>query len=119
MSLDYSFHSKGEKNISGLSHRNNKMRVTFVPSICSNGHYLPPLVVGIYQYGAKSGRGFPKKFEHLQNITRPYMLRFTESGFTKDQMRVEYLKKVVYLTKREQTRKFVYYSIKLHHILLL
>ena len=74
-----------------------------MPSICSNGHYLPPLV-GIYQYGAKSGRGSPKKFEHLQNITRPYMLRFTESGFTKDHIIVEYLKKVV-LPYQERTNK--------------
>jgi len=95
MASDYTFHNQGERNIAGLSHKNNKVRATFMPTICSNGHSLPPLIVGIYPYGAKSGRGFPKKYEHLQNLTKPYMLRFTDSGFTKDYIIVEYLKKVV------------------------
>jgi len=71
MASDYTFHNQGEINIADLSHKNNKVRATFMSTIWSNGHSLPPCIIGIYPYGAKSGRGFPKKYEHFQNLTKP------------------------------------------------
>ena len=95
VSADYTLNLQGEKNIEILSHRNSKTRATFMPAICSNGHSLPPLFVFIYKYTGASTRTFPKKYEHLRNLTRPYMVRFTEEGFTREELIIEYIEKFI------------------------
>ena len=94
-SIDYTYNQKGEKSIEILSHKNKKTRVTVMPCICSNGHSLPPLFVFVYKYSGKSQRTFPIKYENLKNLTRPYMVRFNESGFTNENIILEYIQKVI------------------------
>ena len=92
---DYTLHFKGERSIEILSHQKSKTRFTLMPAICSNGHSLSPLFIFIYKYAKSGERAFPKKYEYLQNLTRPYMVRFTEAGFSKDSILVEYIDKVL------------------------
>jgi len=95
MLSDYTYDLKGTKNVEVLSHKNNKLRMTFMPCICSNGMVLPPLYVFIYNYATKSQRIYPKKYEHLANLTRPHIVRFNGSGFTKENLIIEYIEKVI------------------------
>lgn len=95
LSSDYTYGLKGEKSISSLSHPNNKERATVTLAVASNGDTLPPLVTFKYQYGGKGTRDFPKKYENFKNVSKPYMVRFTESGFNKEQNIIDYINKVI------------------------
>ena len=45
-------------------------------------------------------------YEHLRNLARPYMVRFTEEGFTREGLIIEYIEKVV-LPYQESLKKKV------------
>ena len=64
---DCIYNEKGSKEVAIITHRQSKTRVSVMPAICSNGHYLPPLFVFIYKPSQSSDHTFPKKYEHLKN----------------------------------------------------
>ena len=41
---DYTCNEKGSKEVAIITHRQSKTRVSVMPTICSNGHCLPPLL---------------------------------------------------------------------------
>ena len=92
---DYTYKIRGEVDINLLSHRGSSQRITLMPTICSNGFCLPPLFVGAYKYMQKSEREFPKKYEKYKNLTRPYVVRFSETGFSTEDIIIDYISKVI------------------------
>jgi len=109
VSSDYTFNQQGQKSIGIISHKDSKVRATVIPAICSNGYALPPLFVFIYKYGGKSNREFPKKFEHMKNLTRPHMIRFIESGFTKDPIVFRSKMYFLYITFKSFTQSIKFF----------
>lgn len=53
MASDYTYNLKGEKDISIISHSQNKLRFTIGLGILSNGIKLPPLIIFKYEYPFK------------------------------------------------------------------
>ena len=107
LSADYTYNIKGQKDITSLSHSNSKTRATVTLGVASNGDVLPPLLTFIYKYASKGTRTFPKKYEILKNRTTPYMVRFTESGFNKDDVIIDYIDKIILGWKRKVEKDIV------------
>ena len=107
LATDYSYSFQGEKEVAGLTHANNKTRATATLCISSDGQILPPLINFIYKYAADSARTNPKKFDEKMNITKPYMVRFSESGFNKDSHLKEYIDKVILPWRANMTKELV------------
>ena len=104
---DYTCHFKGEKTIDIASHQDAKVGMTLMPCILSNGESLPPLLIFNYPYAKNGTRSFPKKYEHLRTALAPYVVRFTDSGFNKDYILEEYIRKVVLPWKARSGKELV------------
>ena len=105
MAPDSTFHPKGEKEIAILSHSKSKVRMSLLMAIASDGSMLNAMMLFVYKYSAKQTRDFPRKYEKYKNLTKPWMLRFNESGFTTSQLIIEYIQKI--LSKHETSGKKV------------
>jgi hypothetical protein len=92
MAPDSTFHPKGEKEIAVLSHSESKVRMSLLMAIASDGSMLNPMMLFVYKYSGKGTRDFPIKYEKYKNLTKPWMLRFNESGFTTSELIIEYRK---------------------------
>ena len=66
-----------------------------MPAVSSTGDALSPLIVIEYEYMKRSSRKFPKDMEHVKFIKKPYVIRFSESGFVKSDILIEYFELVV------------------------
>jgi hypothetical protein len=53
LSSDYTYELKGKKEISVTTHGQNKVRMSLLAAISSNGDVLPPMLVFIYKYSGK------------------------------------------------------------------
>ena len=95
MSPDYTYHFKGAKEVSLLSHSKNKVRMSLLMAISSDGIILSPMMLFVYKYAGKKTRDYPKKFEKFRNVTKPWMLKFNESGFTTSSLIIEYIQKII------------------------
>jgi len=85
LASDYTYETKGSKDITCLSHAHSKSRATITLAVASNGDVLPPMVTSVYKHAAKGTRDTPKRYERFKKLADPYLLRFTETGFNKDE----------------------------------
>jgi len=95
LSSDYSLHFAGEKDVDVITPGDNKAGTTLMPCNASSGECFPPLIIFPYSYAEKSNRKFPKKFERFMNLTSPYMIRFSSTGFNKEFILQEYIEKII------------------------
>lgn len=107
LSSDYTYELKGQKDITSLNHARDKTRISVTLGIASNGDVLSPLLTFIYKYASKGTRTFPKKFEEFKNRTKPYMLRFSESGFNNDNIIIDYIDKIIVEWKASLNKEVV------------
>jgi len=107
LSADYTYNTKGQKDITSLSHSKSKSRLTVTLGVASNGDVLPPLLTFIYKYASKGTRTFPKKYELLKNRTTPYMVRFSESGFNNEDIIIDYIDKIILTWKSKVNKEIV------------
>ena len=117
----YTFQFKGEKNVDLINNNKSKVRTTVGACITSEGEFLPPLVVSIYKQENKKvkknplkamqKREYPRKYEGLRNQIRPFVLRFTPSGFNNEKLMIEWITKFLLpyaKTKAEEGSRTVF-----------
>ena len=101
MLSEYILHFKGERSVNLITNNRSKVRTTFGAAITSEGEFLPPLVVSIYKQidrkkksigkPRKQSRDYPRKYQNLRNQTKPYILRFTPSGFNNESLMMDWV----------------------------
>lgn len=88
MARDSTYHYKGEKQITVLSHTASQHRLTACLASTSDGDVLNPLIISRYKplinNKKKISRTIPKKAENYKNSVDPLMVRFNVTGFNNE-----------------------------------
>jgi len=75
----------------------------------SDGDFLSPLLLFKYAYKDKNGKTpeYPKKYEKWQNLTKPFMAKFNNSGFTNGEIMVKWIEKIIVPFETEKQKVLV------------
>jgi len=97
MASDSTIAKKGSKEVSVIANQQSKLTCTAVLGATSEGDFLTPMFVFKYSYKNKNGHTpeYPIKYKKWQNATRSFMAKFNQSGFTNEDLIVEWVKNVV------------------------